>query len=123
VVLIEARSKDARPALTSDGNRPGSSTEMGPLSWPKTAVSGGAGVVFDRMFLNLNWQQPMAKVSPAQFVRQVRQEINRISWASRRETGTATLTVFIMTAIAALFFLLVDWLLSNGVQFVLGLGG
>jgi preprotein translocase subunit SecE len=62
----------------------------------------------------------MAKVSPAQFVRQVRQEINRISWASRRETGTATLTVFIMTTIAALFFLLVDWVLSNGVQFVLG---
>ena len=42
---------------------------------------------------------------------------------SRRETGTATLTVFIMTTIAALFFLLVDWVLSNGVQFVLGLGG
>jgi preprotein translocase subunit SecE len=71
---------------------------------------------------NFNWQLPMAKVSPAQFVRQVRQEINRISWANRRETGTATLTVFIMTAIAALFFLLVDWVLSNGVQFVLGLG-
>ena len=72
---------------------------------------------------NLNWQISMAKMSPAQFVRQVRQEINRISWASRRETGTATLTVFIMTTIAALFFLLVDWVLSNGVQFVLGLGG
>jgi len=28
-----------------------------------------------------------------------------------------------MTTIAALFFLLVDWVLSNGVQFVLGLGG
>ena len=63
----------------------------------------------------------MAKVSPAQFVRQVRQEINRISWASRRETGTATLTVFIMTTIAALFFLLVDWVLSNGVQLFLAL--
>jgi len=33
------------------------------------------------------------------------------------------LTVFIMTTIAALFFLLVDWVLSSGVQFVLGLGG
>ena len=65
----------------------------------------------------------MAKVSPAQFVRQVRQEINLSAWASRRETGAATLTVFIMTTIAALFFLLVDWVLSNGVQFVLGLGG
>ncbi len=65
----------------------------------------------------------MAKSSPAQFVRQVRQEINRISWASRRETGTATITVFAMATIAAIFFLLVDLVLSNIVQFVLGFGG
>ena len=64
----------------------------------------------------------MAKVSPAQFVRQVRQEVSRISWASRRDTGLATLTVFIMATIAAVFFLLVDLVLSNVVQFVLGLG-
>ena len=65
----------------------------------------------------------MARVSPAQFVRQVRQEISRISWATRRETGTATLTVFVMVSIAAVFFLLVDMVLSNIVQFVLGLAG
>ncbi len=65
----------------------------------------------------------MAKTTPAQFVRQVRQEINRISWATRRETGTATITVFVMATIAAIFFLLVDLVLSNIVQFVLGFGG
>ena len=65
----------------------------------------------------------MAKTSPAQFVRQVRQEINRISWATRRETGTATITVFVMATIAAIFFLFVDLVLSNIVQFVLGFGG
>jgi len=65
----------------------------------------------------------MAKTSPAQFVRQVRQEINRISWATRRETGTATITVFVMATIAAIFFLLVDLVLSNIFQFVLGFGG
>ena len=43
--------------------------------------------------------------------------------ANRRETGVATLTVFIMATIAAVFFLLVDLVLSNVVQFVLGLGG
>ncbi len=64
----------------------------------------------------------MAKVSPAQFVRQVRQEVGRISWANRRDTGLATLTVFVMATIAAVFFLLVDMVLSNAVQFVLGLG-
>ena len=65
----------------------------------------------------------MAKVSPAQFVRQVRQEVSRISWASRRDTGLATITVFVMATIAAIFFLLVDMVLSNAVQFVLGFGG
>ena len=64
----------------------------------------------------------MANTSPAQFVRQVRLEISKISWATRRETGTATLTVFVMVTIAALFFLLVDMVLSGGVQFVLGIG-
>jgi preprotein translocase subunit SecE len=65
----------------------------------------------------------MARVSPAQFVRQVRQEISRITWASRRDTVTATLTVLVMTFIAAAFFLFVDWVLSNFVQLVLGFGG
>ena len=64
----------------------------------------------------------MAKTSPAQFVRQVRQEISRISWANRRETGLATITVFIMATIAALFFLLIDAILSNVVQFLLNFG-
>ena len=82
----------------------------------------GLGVVGD--FGNLyRHRSTMAKTSPAQFVRQVRQEINRISWAIRRETGTATITVFVMATIAAIFFLLVDLVLSNIVQFVLGFGG
>jgi preprotein translocase subunit SecE len=65
----------------------------------------------------------MARVSPAQFVRQVRQEVNRITWATRRDTITATITVLVMSFIAALFFLLVDWVLSGVVQAVLGFGG
>ena len=65
----------------------------------------------------------MAKTNPAQFVRQVRQEINRITWATRRETTFASISVFVMALIASLFFLLVDLLLSNIVQFLLGLGG
>jgi len=64
----------------------------------------------------------MAKTNPAQFVRQVRQEINRITWASRRETMYASLSVFVMALLASLFFFLVDLLLSNIVQFLLGLG-
>ena len=65
----------------------------------------------------------MAKTNPAQFVRQVRQEINRITWASRRETMFASLSVLVMAFIASIFFLLVDLTLSNIVQFLLGFGG
>ena len=65
----------------------------------------------------------MAKTNPAQFVRQVRQEINRITWATRRETTFASISVFVMALIASLFFLLVDLLLSNIVQFLLGFSG
>ena len=65
----------------------------------------------------------MAKTNPAQFVRQVRQEINRITWASRRETMFASLSVFVMALIASIFFLLVDLMLSNVVQYLLCFGG
>jgi|TARA_B110000483_G_scaffold68052_3_gene85047 preprotein translocase subunit SecE len=65
----------------------------------------------------------MAKTNPAQFVRQVRQEINRITWATKRETMIASFTVFVMALIASLFFFLVDLLLSNIVQLLLGFGG
>jgi len=62
----------------------------------------------------------MAKTSPAQFVRQVRQEAGKVTWPTRRETGISTVMVFVMVTIMALFFLLVDWILSNAVSFILG---
>ena len=65
----------------------------------------------------------MAKTNPTQFVRQVRQEINRITWATKRETMIASMSVFVMALIASLFFFLVDLLLSNIVQALLSFGG
>ena len=65
----------------------------------------------------------MAKTNPAQFVRQVRQEINRITWATKRETMIASLTVFVMVLIASAFFFLVDFLLSIIVKIFLWFGG
>ena len=64
----------------------------------------------------------MSKTNPAQFVRQVRQEINRITWATKRETIYASISVLVMAIIASLFFLLVDLLLSNIVEFLLDFG-
>tara|TARA_X000000368_G_C22816016_1_gene616834 strand:- start:520 stop:717 length:198 start_codon:yes stop_codon:yes gene_type:complete len=64
----------------------------------------------------------MSKTTPAQFVRQVRQELKRITWATRKDTLFATITVLIMVVIASAFFFLVDLLLSNIVEFILSFG-
>lgn len=58
--------------------------------------------------------------SPAQFVREVRAELRRVVWPTRRETGVATLMVFVMVTIMSLFFLLVDQVISTAVQAILG---
>jgi preprotein translocase subunit SecE len=65
----------------------------------------------------------MAKTSPLQFLRQVRQEASKVTWPTRKETIISTIMVFIMVIIAALFFFAVDQLLSTGVKLVFGLGG
>ena len=65
----------------------------------------------------------MAKTSPAQFIREVRQEANKVTWPTRKETGVTTAMVFVMVVFAALFFFLVDTIAAKVIQFVLGMGG
>ena len=64
----------------------------------------------------------MAKTSPAQFVQQVRQEAAKVTWPTRKETMLSTVMVLLMVAFAAIFFFLVDQILSFGVRQILGLG-
>ena len=64
----------------------------------------------------------MANTSPLEFLRQVRQEVGRVTWPSRKETTVTTAMVFVMVIVAAVFFFLVDEVLARGVQFVLGIG-
>jgi preprotein translocase subunit SecE len=64
----------------------------------------------------------MVKTSPAQFFREVRQEVSRVTWPTRKETAVTTAMVFVMVFVAALFFFVIDQILSNGISFILGLG-
>jgi preprotein translocase subunit SecE len=64
----------------------------------------------------------MAITPPLEFLRQVRQEVSRVTWPSRKETGVTTAMVFAMVIAAAIFFFLVDQVLAQGVRLVLGLG-
>jgi len=65
----------------------------------------------------------MAKTNIGQFIREVRQETNKVTWPTRKETMVTTVMVFIMVFLAAIFFWLVDLVLGSAVRFVLGLGG
>jgi len=65
----------------------------------------------------------MAKTNPAQFMREVRQEVSKVTWPSRKETGITTAMVFIMSVCAALFFMLTDTIISELIQLILGMGG
>ncbi|MDA9553724.1 preprotein translocase subunit SecE [Emcibacteraceae bacterium] len=64
----------------------------------------------------------MAKTSPAEFVRQVRQEVSKVSWPTRKEAMITTIMVFIMASVMSIFFLGVDQLWSFVVGLLLGLG-
>lgn len=64
----------------------------------------------------------MATTNPFQFLQQVRSEVRKVTWPTRRETLVTTVMVFIMVFLAAIFFFLVDQILSWGVGFVLGYG-
>jgi len=65
----------------------------------------------------------MAKISPAQFIQEVRQEGAKVTWPTRKETGISTGMVFVMVILAAIFFFLVDQVMSLGVRLIFGLGG
>jgi preprotein translocase subunit SecE len=64
----------------------------------------------------------MAKTSPFQFIQQVRQEMSKVTWPTRKELTITTIMVFIMVILAAVFFLVVDQVISVGIKFILGLG-
>ncbi len=65
----------------------------------------------------------MAKTSPFEFIQQVRREVAKVTWPSRKETTITTIMVFIFVFLVAIFFFLVDQVLSYVVKLVLGLGG
>ena len=65
----------------------------------------------------------MATTNPAQFIQQVRSEVSKVVWPTRREVLLTTVMVFIMSALAAVFFAIIDLGIRSGLQGVLGAVG
>jgi preprotein translocase subunit SecE len=64
----------------------------------------------------------LAKFNPTLFVRDVRQEVSRVTWPSRKETLVTTGLVLALSALAAVFFLLTDKLIQLVMSLLFGFG-
>lgn len=64
----------------------------------------------------------MAVANPLKFLREVRQEVSKVTWPSRNETLISTVMVLIMVTVASIFFLLADQIIAWGVQLLLSIG-
>jgi preprotein translocase subunit SecE len=61
------------------------------------------------------------KLNPGQYIREIRREVSKVTWPSRKETTVSTGMVFLMVFVAALFFFLVDQVISTVVKLILSL--
>lgn len=62
----------------------------------------------------------MAGTNPLQFIQQVRSEVGKIHWPARREVVLTTIMVFILAALTATFFSLVDMAIRFGLNAIIG---
>lgn len=63
----------------------------------------------------------MAKVSPGEFINQVKAEAKKVVWPTRQETVTTAIFVGVMMTILAVFFLGIDTLFGEIVRWLLSL--
>jgi preprotein translocase subunit SecE len=65
----------------------------------------------------------MAISNPFQFLQQVRAEVAKVVWPTRREVLLTTVMVFAMATVVSIFFFLVDTLIRSGLQGLFGIFG
>ena len=65
----------------------------------------------------------MATINPVKFIQQVRAEVSKVVWPTRREVLLTTVMVFILVFLSSVFFFVADQILNWVVSFFLGLAG
>jgi preprotein translocase subunit SecE len=63
------------------------------------------------------------KANPLQFLQQVRAEVGKVVWPTRREVVLTTIMVFIMAALTSVFFFIVDLIIRTGLTQILTMFG
>ena len=59
------------------------------------------------------------RTNQLQFVQQVRAEVSKVVWPTRREVAITSVMVFILAMLTAVFFFFVDWMIRQGLQLIL----
>ena len=62
------------------------------------------------------------RTSPALFVRQVRQEMQKVTWAPRRDIFVSSAIVILLVILFSLFFLLTDQIWSFSIKKIIQIG-
>lgn len=65
----------------------------------------------------------MAIMNPLQFIQQVRAEVSKVVWPSRREVMLTSAMVFMLSIVTAIFFFFIDFLIRQGLQGILTIFG
>ena len=104
--------KPSGPPPKSKRPAPTAAPKMAPA---KLAVAAGPAATADATVA------PRRRTSIVEFASQVRAEARKITWTSRRETWITSVMVFMMVLVTGLFFLIVDQIMSYGMQFLLRL--
>jgi preprotein translocase subunit SecE len=63
---------------------------------------------------------PRRRVSPMQFLQEVRREMSKVTWPTWKETWLTTMMVFIMVGLTMVFFFFVDLALQYGEYLLIG---
>ena len=58
--------------------------------------------------------------TPAEFVRQVKQEVSKITWPSKGEAMRGTIVVIVASIMLAVFLVCVDFVFATAVGAVIG---
>ena len=61
-------------------------------------------------------------IDPVKFTREVRSEMAKVTWPSRKETMVTTGLVFVLATVAAIFFFVADQIIGVGVRLLFGTG-
>ena len=58
---------------------------------------------------------------PLKFLEEVRSETKKVTWPTRREVTITTIMVFVMVAVASIFFFAADQIIRYLITFLLGI--